>query len=107
MFVTFRKCLLEPKLSINLAKSSTIPSINFSTQESSHRQVPKCTYILSRTQWLKNKINFQRLKMYDKDFNEKGFISGATQVNTIKKSIELPTQIVKFCTSCLHILQHN
>ncbi|CAG9801306.1 unnamed protein product [Chironomus riparius] len=79
MSVSFRKCLLEPKLFKNLAKSTSIASSKFTTHQSNQRQVPKCTYVLSPTQWLKNKINFQILKLHDKDFNEKEFTAGAKQ----------------------------
>lgn len=108
MSVAFRKCLLEPNLLVNLAKSTTIPSKKFSTKEPSKREIPKCSYVLSPTQWLKNKINFQRLKMYDKDFNEKEFISGAKQVNTnVLTTKRQKTFPHRSTVSCLHILQHN
>ncbi|XP_070504447.1 uncharacterized protein [Chironomus tepperi] len=76
MSVALRKCLLEPK---SLVKIAAIQSTKFSTHESNHRQIPKCSYVLAPTQWLKNKINFQRLKLHDRDFNEKEFLFGAKQ----------------------------
>lgn len=86
MSVTFRKCLLEPKLLVNLTKFTSVPTSSFSTQQSNHRQIPKCSYILSPTQWLKNKINFQRLKLHDKDFSEKEFLFGAKKVNLFSRT---------------------
>ncbi|KAG5678084.1 hypothetical protein PVAND_007786 [Polypedilum vanderplanki] len=52
-------------------------SLKYSSKDVTQRIKPKCIYVQPPVQWIKNKINFQKLKFYDKSFNEKDFIKGS------------------------------
>lgn len=67
-----------------LTSKSTVLLKSFHQHLSSQsvvRELPKCIYVQPPVQWLMCKLRFQRLKAWDRSFNEKEFKKGAQQVS--------------------------